>query len=257
MARVMKDLRLSARSPGSLAIASGLSLALMLLAVAVGGCGSSGSDSDSDANEQALASLEHATKAASLQADMGDLVDKLSADPSKAQLADLQTRIGGLKQRAGELASGSTADPVETDIVTGAKQTRVALVELLVVTGDPGSGRANLAQRRALARMRVANVRLRRAVGRAIADLHREGGLSASERTSITRIRANLIASNRRLTASFSKLNTLLAHKRAAAAAAQQAAQAPPTTTAPTPEPTTPAPPTGANPCPPGSDPRC
>ncbi len=194
----------------------GIALAVAAMAAALASCGGS---SDSQSNDQALAQLERATQAAKLQTDTGQVVDKVAADPSDAELADLQTRIGALQQRAAELAGGSAADPFGTNVVAGARDTRVALIELVVVTRDLSSDSARAAQRRALIRLRAANRRLRSAVGIAVAGLQGNGP-STEQQNSINQIQANLSASDQAMSASFTKLGGLIDEKLAAAQAA-------------------------------------
>jgi len=189
---------------------------LILLVLVLASCGGS---SNSQSNDQALAQLERATQAAKLQTDTGQVVDKLAADPSEAELADLRSQIGALQQRAGELAAGSATDPFGTDIVVGSRNTRVALVELVVVARDFSSDRARAAQRRALIRLRAANRRLRSAVGIAVAGFQGNGP-STVQQNSIDQIQANLTASDQAMSASFTKLGGLIDEKLAAAQAA-------------------------------------
>ncbi len=197
--------------------------AMFLAVLALAACGGS---ADSGENDQALASLEQATEAARLQADVGELVEELAADPTDAELTKIRVRIPTLERRATALVAARSNGAVATDVAGGAKDTRIALAELALVSRDLSSGRASVAAHRALLHLDVAGLRLRRAVDAALASLEANGGLSDQQRRSVAHIRSNVVASNGDLQHSFAQLRGLIAQRRAAAAAALATAEA-------------------------------
>ncbi len=79
---------------------------VLVLTLALASCGGSGAD---QGREDALASLEQATAASSLQTEMGQLVAQLASNPEPAQRRQLQRRLRTLDAKAAALVSGADA----------------------------------------------------------------------------------------------------------------------------------------------------
>ena len=108
----------------------GLALAPLAFAAALtlAACGGSDSaestDSAEDPRDAALASLELTTEAASLDADMAKLVDKLGDEPSAEEREDLAAELERLQQRAAKLVASADAEStfeVELEPIAGSK----------------------------------------------------------------------------------------------------------------------------------------
>ncbi len=124
------------------------------------------------------------------------------------------------------LAAAPGGGAVVTGVASGARDTRLALAELVLVSDDLSSERASVAAHRALLHLDVADLRLRRAVDAALVSLEADGGLSDEQRHSVARIRSNLVASHGDLKRSFAHLSSLIADKHSAKLAAEEAATA-------------------------------
>ncbi len=101
---------------------------VLVLTLALASCGGSGGDQGRD---DALASLEQATAASSLQTEMGQLVSQLANNPDPAQRRQLQRRLRTLDAKAAALVSGADA--------------RFS-VDLASVNGSGAAGTATLAE---------------------------------------------------------------------------------------------------------------